>query len=118
MVVLAMPPRTIPILAGPQDYAPGTLFDVLAGTLILNTDAANLTLRVANATVLFVADQHLDTLILNDGATARFAGARVVVLNHLIFNGLDLGAATLTPEPAAISLLALLIPTLFTRRRG
>jgi len=109
------------IVSGTQNYSPGALFDVVNGTLVLMTDAgtqgADLRLRVSDATVLFACDQHLDTLILGDGAKAVFAGARVVVLNHLVFGDVDLGAAVLTPEPTALALLASCALGFSARRR-
>jgi autotransporter-associated beta strand protein len=100
------------IFDGLQNYGPGAVLNVLDGTVILNTDAgsnalATLMLNVMGAEVDFGCDQHLDTLSIGDGGTVRFTGAHIVVLNHLVFEGMDLGATTLTPEPATLGLLAL-----------
>ena len=43
---------------------------------------------------------------MGDGGKVVLAGARVVVLNDLVINGLDFGAMTLTAEPATMALLA------------
>jgi autotransporter-associated beta strand protein len=96
---------------GPQTHGPGALLSVEAGTVDLNTDAgsagANLSILVTDALVRFGYDQHLDTLTIDDGGKIVFAGARVVVLEHLVLGGRDLGAMTLTPEPATMGLLVL-----------
>jgi len=108
---------------GLQAHGPGALLEILAGTVFLNTDAgseaaANLSISVSDAALYFGADQHLDTLTIGDGGTVGFAGARVVVLKHLVMDGVDLGGATLTPEPATLALVALGGLALFGRRRA
>jgi hypothetical protein len=90
----------------------GHVADILGGVADFNTDlgseaAADLTLNVSDAVVNFGSDQHLDTLNIGDGGKVVLKGAHVVVLNHLVMDGSDLGAMTLTPEPATLSLLAL-----------
>lgn len=110
------------IFDGLQTHGPGALLAVEAGTVNLNTDAgadsaAYLSISVTNAELYFGSDQHLDTLTIGDGGKIVFAGARVVVLKHLVMGGLDLGAATMTPEPATLSLLALGVFVVFRRRR-
>lgn len=98
------------IVGGAQEHGAGAVFDVLDGTVVFETDAgseaATLTLNVTGAEVDFARNQHLDTLSIGDGGTVVFTGAHVVVLNHLVMDGIDYGAATLTPEPAALLLLA------------
>jgi T5SS/PEP-CTERM-associated repeat protein/autotransporter-associated beta strand protein len=99
------------VITGLQDYDPGAVFDVLGGALVLNTDAgsegADLSISVTDAELYFGCNQHLDTLTISDGGKVIFAGAQVVALKHLVMDGTDLGAMTLTPEPATLSLLAL-----------
>jgi len=96
------------VLAGDQTYADGTLLDVVEGLLRLETDAGDgLSITVTEAALEFGCNQHLDTLTIGDGGVVRFAGARVVVLEHLVINGFDLGSMTLTPEPATLGLLGL-----------
>lgn len=59
---------------GPQDHAPGSLFDILDGSVWLNTDAGiGLSINVTDATLYFGFDQHLDTLAIGDGGAAVFA---------------------------------------------
>ena len=98
------------VINGPQDHAPATVFEILGGTVDLNSEAggagtANLSVLVDDAVLHFGCDQHLDTLTLQNGALVRFTGANVVVLNHLVMNGIDLGGVTLTPEPATLLLM-------------
>ncbi len=108
---------------GPQQYAAGSVLEVLDGAVWLGSDAgsetaANLSLSVTDAAVYFGCDQHLDTLTLGDGGRAIFAGAGVVVLQHLVLDGADLGAVALTPEPATLALVALGgVAALLRRRR-
>lgn len=99
------------IFDGLQTHGPGALLDILEGTVFMNTDAgsdaaANSSISVTDAAVYFGCDQHLDTLAIGDGGLVAFAGARVVVLKHLVMDGIDLGAMALTPEPATLVLLA------------
>ena len=110
------------VINGPQDHAPTTVFEILGGTVDLNTAAggagtANLSILVDDAVLHFGCNQYLDTLTLQNGALVRFTGANVVVLNHLVMNGIDLGGVTLTPEPATLALLAV-GGLLLTRRRA
>jgi len=99
------------VLDGAALYGPGAALDVEGGTLDLNVDAgtggAYLSITVAQGAVHFGADQHLDTLDIGPGGAVVFTGAHVVVLNHLVMNGVDLGAAILAPEPATLALFAL-----------
>jgi 3-phytase len=114
------------VLGGMQDHGPGSLLVVREGVLVLESDAsgtgliddANLTVLVTDAEVHFGADQHLDTLDIGEGGFVRFTGAEVVVVRHLFVNGADLGPATLTPEPAALLLLAAGGLVLLARRRA
>ena len=114
------------VIAGPQDYDVGAILEVLAGTVDLNTDAsgtgliddADLSILVTGAVLNFGCNQHLDTLEIGDGGLVRFTGANVVVLKHLVMDGVDLGATTLTPEPATLGLLALGGLALLRRRRA
>jgi len=62
-------------------------------------------------------DQHLDTLTLSNDALVQFTGANVVVVKHLVMDGIDLGAMTLTPEPASLALLAAGLGALALRKR-
>ena len=109
------------IFDGPQIHGPGALLSVEGGIVELNTDAgsagANLSILVTGAEVNFGYDQHLDTLSIGPGGVTRFTGARVVVLNHLVIDGLDLGAMTLTPEPATLGLVAVGVLGALVRRR-
>jgi autotransporter-associated beta strand protein len=99
------------VLDGAAICGPGASLVVESGTVDLNADAggggANLSLLVAHGVVRLDADQHLDTLSIGPGGTVVLTGARRVVLNDLVMNGVDLGAAILVPEPATLSLLAL-----------
>jgi len=81
-----------------------TLTKTGAGTLVVNGPQDH---EGTGATVNFGCDQHLDTLALDGVALVCFAGANVVIVKHLVMDGIDLGAATLTPEPATLALLAL-----------
>ncbi len=110
------------VINGPQDHAPATVFEILGGTVDLNTAAggagtANLSVLVDDAVLHFGCNQYLDTLTLQNGALVRFTGANVVVLNHLVMNGLDLGGVTLTPEPATLALVAAGLAALVVRKR-
>jgi T5SS/PEP-CTERM-associated repeat protein/autotransporter-associated beta strand protein len=113
------------IFDGPQAHGPGAILEILAGTVDLNTDAsgtgliddADLSIFVAEAVLNFGCNQHLDTLTIDEGGLVRFTGAGVVVVKHLVMDGVDLGAMTLTPEPATLALLALGGLALLLRRR-
>ncbi len=110
------------VINGPQDHAPATVFEILGGTVDLNTAAggagtANLSVLVDDAVLHFGCNQYLDTLTLQNGALVRFTGANVVVLNHLVMNGIDLGGVTLTPEPATLALVAAGLAALVVRKR-
>jgi len=102
------------VITGPQAHGPGAALDVLDGTVELNSDAggtgiiddAHLSILVTGAELRFACNQHLDTLTIADGGLVRFTGANTVVVRHLVMDGVDLGAATLTPEPATLALLA------------
>lgn len=108
---------------GPQTHGADALLEVLAGTVEMNTPAgtpgaADLSISVFGDAVLeFGANQYLDTLSIWDDGLVRFTGARVVVVRHLVLEGVDLGEATLTPEPATLTLLALGGLLLRRRRR-
>jgi len=117
------------ILEGFQTHGPGSLLEVQDGLLVLNSDAsgtglmedAHLSVLVADATLNFGCDQHLDTLDIGDGGKVVFAGANVVVVRHLVISGVDLGGMTLTPEPATGTLLLAglaLVAQRLRRRRG
>jgi hypothetical protein len=115
------------VVDGPQAHGLGAVLEVLGGAVEIRTDAsgtgrlqeAHLSILVDGAELRFGCDQHLDTLEVGDGGVVRFAGANVVVVRHLVMNGTDLGAATLTPEPASLVLLAVGgSAVLACRRRG
>ena len=100
------------VFGGTQTHGAGALLEILAGTVYLDTDAgsemaAGLSITVTAGALYFGCDQHLDTLTVGDGGTVGFAGARIISLEHLVMGGVDLGATTLTPEPATLSLLGL-----------
>lgn len=113
------------VFDGFQDHGPGAVFEILGGTVDLNTDAsgtglmadADLSIYVADATLNFGYNQHLDTLEIADGGLVRLTGANVVVVKHLVMNGIDLGGVTLTPEPATLGMLALGFVTMLVSRR-
>jgi len=115
------------VIDGPQDHAAATGFEILGGTVDMNSAAGaagtpNLSILVDDAVLNLGCNQYLDTLTLRNGALVRFTGANVVVLNHLVMDGVDLGAMTLTPEPATLLLigagLALAIARKQNGRRG
>lgn len=101
------------VFAGLQNYDPGALFEILTGTVEMNTNAsgtglmvdADLSILVAGAQLDFGCDQYLDTLTIGEDGLVRFTGANVVVVKNLVMNGIPLGATTLTPEPATLALL-------------
>jgi hypothetical protein len=109
------------IIGGPQNHSTGAVLNILDGTVFLDSDAgiiaANLSISVTDAVLNLRANQHLDTLSIGEGGEVVFAGADVVVLNHLVIGGVDMGAMTLTPEPAALGLLALGALALVRRRK-
>jgi hypothetical protein len=102
------------VLAGTQQHGPGALLDVLDGAVEFNSDAsgtgiiddAHLSIQVTGGEVRFGCNQFLDTLTIGTGGLVRLTGANTVVVRHLVLNGMDLGATTLVPEPAALALLA------------
>jgi hypothetical protein len=113
------------VISGPQSHAAGAAFEVLAGTVEMHTDAsgtgliddAHLSILVEDAELRFGADQHLDTLEIAGDGLVRFTGATVVVVKHLVLDGTDVGAATLTPEPATLALVTLGAAAILLRRR-
>ncbi len=91
------------VVAGPQDYAPGALFNLLGGAMVLNTDAgsqgAHLSASVTGAELRFASNQHLDTLTVGGGGKVVFASANCGVLRHLANAGtIDLAAAALVVD--------------------
>jgi hypothetical protein len=102
------------VLAGTQQHGPGALLDVLGGIVEFNSDAsgtgiiddAHLSIQVTGGEVRFGCNQYLDTLTIGDGGLVRLTGANTVVVRHLVLDGINLGATTLVPEPAALALLA------------
>jgi len=113
------------VIAGPQQHGPGAALHVLAGVVEFNSDVsgtgsiddAHLSVEVSGGEVRMGCNQHLDTLEIGAGGLVRFAGANTVVVRHLVLNGMDLGAMTLTPEPATLALLAAGGLALAARRR-
>jgi len=110
------------IINGPQEHAPGSFFEILGGTVDLNTNAgsptaAALSILVEDAGLNFGCNQYLDTLTIGEGGLVRFTGANVVVLKHLVMGGVDLGATTLTPEPATLALLTVGLAAVVAVRR-
>jgi autotransporter-associated beta strand protein len=90
----------------------GDFVNLLGGVMNADTDLGgamemDLTVNVTDATLNFGCNQHLDTLSIGHDGKVVFTGAQVVVLNHLVMGGVDLGATILTPEPATLGLLAL-----------
>ncbi|MFO8012875.1 MAG: PEP-CTERM sorting domain-containing protein [Phycisphaerae bacterium] len=112
------------VISGEQDHAEGSWLDIVGGTVEMGTDAsgtgrmedANLSIAVTNATLNVACNQHLDTLEIGEGGLVSFTGAEVVVVRRLIMNGMNLGATTLTPEPATLGLLVLGAGVLLARR--
>ena len=113
------------VITGPQQHGTGAGLDVLDGTVELNSDAsgtgiiddAHLSIRVTGGELRFGCNQYFDTLTIGDGGLVRFTGANTVVVRHLVLDGVDLGAATLTPEPATLALLAAGAVGLMLKRR-
>ena len=101
------------IISGFQEHGIGSCFEILGGTVDMNSDAsptglmndAYLSILIADATLSFGCNQHLDTLTIEEGELVRFTGANVVVVKNLVMNGVPLGPTTLTPEPATLALL-------------
>ena len=111
------------VINGLQDHAPTTVFEIRGGTVDLNSAAggagtANLSILVDGAALHLGCNQYLDTLTLQNGAVVRFTGANVVVLEHLVMNGMDFGGVTLTPEPATLLLLTCGCLALLARKRA
>jgi hypothetical protein len=114
------------VLSGPQSHAAGAVFEILGGEVEMHSDAsgtgliddAHLSILVQDAELRFGVNQHLDTLDIGEGGLVRLTGANVVVVRHLILDGVDLGGMTLTPEPATLALLGTGIAAVaFGRRR-
>ncbi len=107
--------------AGSQTHGTDALLEVLGGTVNLATNAgsaaANLSIEVTSATVSFDANQYLDALIISDGGKVVLTGAQVVVLKHLVIDGMDFGGTVMTPEPATLALVALGASAVLCRRR-
>ena len=85
--------------------------EILGGTLELNSDAgaggAVLSTGVANATVYFDFNQHLDTLVIEDGGKVVFAGANCAMLKHLANAGtIDVATGNLVVDYDGSSPLA------------
>lgn len=114
------------VFEGRQNHGPGSLLHVVEGLVVLSSDAsgtgladdAHLSILVAGAELRFGSNQRLDTLTIGDGGLVQFAGANVVVVKHLLMNGVDLGATTLVPEPATLGLLAAGTLGFMFRKRG
>jgi len=113
------------VIAGPQQHGPGAALHVLAGVVEFGSDAsgtgsiddAHLSIEVSGGEVRMGCNQYLDTLEIGAGGLVRFTGANTVVVQHLVLNGMDLGAMTLMPEPATLALLAAGGLALAARRR-
>ncbi|CAN5711300.1 hypothetical protein BH09PLA1_BH09PLA1_03310 [soil metagenome] len=64
---------------GPQSHAAGSQLNILAGTVVLNTDAGaggqNLTINHSGSSLSMSVSQRLARLNINAGATATLAGA-------------------------------------------
>jgi autotransporter-associated beta strand protein len=110
------------VIDGPQRHEAGSALDILGGRVLMNTPAgmpgdAALSVFVSNALLEFGSNQFLDTLSIGSGGEVRLTGARLVVLKHLVLDGIDFGGVTLTPEPATLALLALGGLGLAARRR-
>ena len=114
------------IIQGPQDHGAGAAMEILGGLVEMHSDAggtgdidgAHLSILVDGAELVFACDQYLDTLEIAGDGLVRLTGADVVVVRHLVMDGTDLGAMTLTPEPATLVLLATGVALLLRRRRG
>lgn len=108
------------VIQGDQSYAPGSVLNILEGTVNLKSDAglggANLAVFVADAVLNLGSNQRLDTLAIGEGGKVVVAGAYTIAMKHLVMGGVDLGAATLTPEPATLALLAVGLGSLLVRR--
>jgi len=114
-VTLSKTGNGVLMINGPQDHAVGSLFEIWDGTVWLNTDAsgtgqmedADLSILVADATLGFGCNQHLDTLTIDEYEQLCFSSPHVVMVKHLVLDGVDLGPMTLgIPEPATLALLA------------
>lgn len=64
---------------GPQSHAPGAQFDILAGTVVMNTDAGgggqNLTINHSAGALTMTVSQRVARLNIGAGAVATLAGA-------------------------------------------